>query len=276
MIDESNLDTRFRRNFIRLKVLPLLEQINPSVKKNIYRTSKILQDDLSFIESEAEKFLSGNIFMNEDFVEIPLDKFNRLHTAIQRVVLRKSLKRICNLSNFPDFSTIERIRNSIITGRKSFVDRFKIFILFKQGKALLSRKTFKEQPFKGEIFLKISGTTKLEGKPWMVIIKKRKFSKKFLKNQNPLIAYVNAEKIKKGLVLTPCEMKSRFVPLGMKKEISFKKYWKTHKKKILSLVEQPLVIRDEKEIVWVVGGHISWNYAIEKGCRVIEIRFEKV
>ena len=40
--DSTNLSDAYTRNFIRLRVLPLLKEINPSVKNSIARTSEHL------------------------------------------------------------------------------------------------------------------------------------------------------------------------------------------------------------------------------------------
>ena len=45
--DSTNADTKYTRNFLRHKVMPLLEELNPSAKQNILEFAKsIAQDDL--------------------------------------------------------------------------------------------------------------------------------------------------------------------------------------------------------------------------------------
>jgi tRNA(Ile)-lysidine synthase len=41
IMDQSNNDVNLTRNFIRMKILPLLKQINPQVEQNLYKFSQI-------------------------------------------------------------------------------------------------------------------------------------------------------------------------------------------------------------------------------------------
>jgi tRNA(Ile)-lysidine synthase TilS/MesJ len=40
-MDQSNNDVNLTRNFIGMKILPLLKQINPQVEQNLYKFSQI-------------------------------------------------------------------------------------------------------------------------------------------------------------------------------------------------------------------------------------------
>lgn len=44
VIDSTNLEDDYTRNKIRLKLLPIMQEINPSVKENLFRTSDRLND----------------------------------------------------------------------------------------------------------------------------------------------------------------------------------------------------------------------------------------
>ena len=59
--DSSNLSDEYTRNFIRLRVLPLLEELNPSVREAILRTSEHLSDVemvyLDWIENECRRLV---------------------------------------------------------------------------------------------------------------------------------------------------------------------------------------------------------------------------
>ncbi|MCX7705148.1 MAG: tRNA lysidine(34) synthetase TilS [bacterium] len=276
MLDESNIDTKFRRNFIRHKVLPLLEEINPGVKKNIYRTSKILSDDFDFINSEVERTVKKLVSKNKLFLQFPLRKFLKMHTCLQRYFIRKLLMEFCNLSYPADFETIEKIRISIIDGKKISIDKFNISVVCTKNEVRLLKNGIFEKLLAGKIFIiNVPGITEINDLNWKISTSYRKFSKKFLHNKNRLIAYIDADRIKGKLVLKQPEKNCVFSPLGMKKEVKFKKYWKTHKKQIEQFVEFPFVIENNGNIVWVVGGHISQDYAISNKSRVLEISVTK-
>lgn len=55
--DESNQDTAYVRNRLRLEVLPLLEEIAPGAGGRIAGTAALVRDENVFIQREAEKML---------------------------------------------------------------------------------------------------------------------------------------------------------------------------------------------------------------------------
>jgi len=276
MTDESNLDTRFKRNFIRHKIFPLFEKINPAFKKNISRTSKILTDDYLYIKSSTENILEKYFTSGKDFVIFPAKIFKKFHTSIQRFVLREIIVRICGLSHPVDFTTIERIRNTVISGHKIYVDKYNILVMYINGNITIQRhKDQKSKPLVFSVSLKIPGKTKIPDLGWTITTKYTSFKKNFLKNPDRFIAYIDAQAIKNNLIVCNPHIHTHFIPLGMDKYVSFRKYWKTHKKHIKKFVQSPVVIQDGEEIVWVIGGQISDGYAIKKVNRVLEIKIIK-
>ena len=49
--DSSNTDTKYKRNFIRYKVIPLLKEINPDVSNALNSLSEIAAEDYNLINS---------------------------------------------------------------------------------------------------------------------------------------------------------------------------------------------------------------------------------
>ena len=70
--DVTNADTRYTRNFIRHKVMPLLQQLNPAVKQNILRFAQNIADDDARLDLQAtEKF--KQIVFDGDGAHIPVE-----------------------------------------------------------------------------------------------------------------------------------------------------------------------------------------------------------
>lgn len=57
--DSSNLGEAYSRNKIRHKILPVLNEVNSAAVKNILRTSKLVQEDQTFLEQESERAVSS-------------------------------------------------------------------------------------------------------------------------------------------------------------------------------------------------------------------------
>lgn len=56
--DSTNENTDYTRNYIRHKVVPMLEALNPSLNNSVSRLSTSLRADEDFILSQARKFIS--------------------------------------------------------------------------------------------------------------------------------------------------------------------------------------------------------------------------
>ena len=57
MQDETNEDTRFRRNKIRQDVLPILQEFNPNLGETVLRGATSLRQDASYLERMADAYL---------------------------------------------------------------------------------------------------------------------------------------------------------------------------------------------------------------------------
>ena len=109
-IDKTNLETIYTRNKIRLELIPYMkDKFNPSVIESIVRMSNNLKIDSDYIEQEAEAKFKEVSTLNDDFVEINLQKYTNLHNAIKVRVLRNGIKHILGDTNFIDQRHIEDI-----------------------------------------------------------------------------------------------------------------------------------------------------------------------
>lgn len=57
-IDRTNAQSVYTRNMIRLKIIPMMEKINPQVKKNLLKTARQLKDIEDYLKQEALHFLT--------------------------------------------------------------------------------------------------------------------------------------------------------------------------------------------------------------------------
>ena len=79
--DPSNDDTRFARNRLRQVVLPAIDAFNPAARRLLAQTARILADEDSLLEEQAEQ-LVGRV--------IDPDALRALPPAIQRRIVRRS------------------------------------------------------------------------------------------------------------------------------------------------------------------------------------------
>jgi len=87
--DETNAQDLYLRNRIRLGLIPLLErEYNPNIKEVLAHNAESIAADYDYILGQAEK-AAGRLGK-----KIRIRDFNRLHRAMQRLVLRVNIARL--------------------------------------------------------------------------------------------------------------------------------------------------------------------------------------
>ena len=90
--DESNQDTRYLRNFIRLHLLPTMTQRAAGLDARLCQTASVLQDENDFLNDLASTWLKQNACCLSPCPFILSDPFDQLHAAMKKRVLRLFLK----------------------------------------------------------------------------------------------------------------------------------------------------------------------------------------
>ncbi len=83
--DESNRDTRYTRNRLRLEVLPLLEEMAPGASERIAAAAALLREENGHMQREAENLLPP---AENESITLPVPVLNRQDEAIQRRLVR--------------------------------------------------------------------------------------------------------------------------------------------------------------------------------------------
>lgn len=111
-IDETNFTPDATRNKIRLELLPSLEKFNPALVETLCRFGQVAADESDFIDVQAEKIfpvvVKGNKIVRADFV--------KLHTAVQRAVIKKFLVQVTGSTKDFGFVHVEGIRRVLLDG----------------------------------------------------------------------------------------------------------------------------------------------------------------
>lgn len=112
-LDSTNIESKYSRNFLRNKVIPLLNKKFPFWQKNIVRQAEIFEEIDDFLNKKAEKFLTASQKKNDGFFR---SDFSAFHPALQNYVLRNIFTPIAL-----DFDQVKRLREFIkegISGKK--------------------------------------------------------------------------------------------------------------------------------------------------------------
>ncbi|WP_343154858.1 tRNA lysidine(34) synthetase TilS [Buchnera aphidicola (Pseudoregma panicola)] len=132
--DESNLNKKFERNFLRLKIIPIFEKKWPFFLKNLYRTSKICQKNEKILNFFIKPILN---ICNINNTELQIKKIKTFPKEIGILIIRKWLYSLTK--TFLSYKKIHQI--------------YKDFILCKQNKmSLMNFKNYKIQKYKNIIY----------------------------------------------------------------------------------------------------------------------------
>ncbi|MBQ8690143.1 MAG: tRNA lysidine(34) synthetase TilS [Clostridia bacterium] len=114
VIDSTNYDVEYTRNYIRNEITPLLKKINATPEKMFTRLSTNLRDDIRFINSALDDFISKN-YHDES---IALDALLSADKAIVSRFLVKILRQ--KTSKVPERTHIDSIYSHLNHGDFSY------------------------------------------------------------------------------------------------------------------------------------------------------------
>ena len=255
--DSSNSSDIYTRNFIRLKVIPLLEEINPSVKASLARTANHLYD--------------ASLIYNHSVEEA------------RRVIIQNNRLSISALLSFPAPATIlyemlkpygfsRTVCESIFTVLDK--DSGKIFYspthrLLKDRSDLLIDVLSGEDNRAYLINLEDDNVDlPVELKPEIVVIKES-----YQIEKDKKFAYFDFDKLSFPLVLRHWQEGDWFVPFGMKGKKKISDYF-SDKKFSLFDKEKTWLLCSGQDVIWIVGERTDNRYRIEKTTkRVLKLKF---
>ena len=87
--DSTNFSDDYTRNKLRHRVIPVLEELNPSVAETVSRTGLCLAEDETALSALAEEYLTAHLRDGA----LTLDGFSALPAAIRRRVVRQYITR---------------------------------------------------------------------------------------------------------------------------------------------------------------------------------------
>lgn len=89
VIDSTNEDVSYSRNFIRHRVLPVLEEVNPSIRRSLDEFMRNSSKEEQYLESQAEEFASRDKIDLEQVPEV-------LRVRVLRILARKDINSLAD------------------------------------------------------------------------------------------------------------------------------------------------------------------------------------
>jgi tRNA(Ile)-lysidine synthase len=176
--DQSNRDPRFLRNRVRHELLPLLQELNPAIRRTLLRNAEVARIDLAWLETQVESCWSSTVVAEqEETITLDASALRTLPLSVQHHLLRRVTARLCEGQSPLEprhFLLLERLLSAQVGGEERRLDlpcRLRAFI---QARSLRfeRRSTPAESipiPLAAEgMRLPIPGTAALPATPWRV------------------------------------------------------------------------------------------------------------
>jgi tRNA(Ile)-lysidine synthase len=110
-IDSSNLSLSSFRNRLRLQLLPLLRQYNPSLDRALLRLADIAKEDNAFIEQQASELWDEVARQENSNIYLDKKQLASLRIALQRQLLRAAVTRLAGDARDIEAGHIEAVRS---------------------------------------------------------------------------------------------------------------------------------------------------------------------
>lgn len=256
IIDSTNLVDAYTRNFIRLRILPLLEDINPSVKQSLARTTEYMADVesiyLQFIEEARQKVVTAdNRVSISELLALPASK----------TILFELLKPY----GFNPIVSGEIYQSLIGEAGKTFYSVS--HRLIKDRDYLLITPACENNQ---------TSTYKIESPEDFKNLPNELSACQFVLKENltiekdKRIAYFDLDKVRFPLTLRRWKEGDWFIPFGMKGKKKLSDYFSDHKYSLIQK-EKAWLLCSGEDIIWLVGERTDNRFRIENSTKEVLI-----
>lgn len=107
--DESNQDTAYTRNRLRLEVLPLLEEMAPGCGGRISRTAGLLREENQHIQSEADELLPA---VKDSTISLPVPLLEEKDIVLKRRLVRGMALRLGGSLNLRQTDAVLNLKSN--------------------------------------------------------------------------------------------------------------------------------------------------------------------
>ena len=234
--DSTNLETEVQRNVVRLKVLPLLETINPAVANNIQRTAENLTEAQSVLDVAIENIRNAKILNYSE-----LNPFGSREYILYEWAKQYGF----NGTQVMDMLTAEI--GSVFSSSMGYdllVDRDSYLV-----EPIL--KPYKEVRIPEEGTYILDEITKIKVRKCPAYVSK-----------NPSVATLDAQKVAFPLTVRRVEEGDRMQPYGMRGTKLLSDLMTDCKLSLFDKRRQLVVVDAQGVVIWAVGLRVSQQVAV--------------
>lgn len=247
--DLTNLDTRLRRNAVRLELLPQLSRYNPRIEESLARTAQLWAQAEEVLDWAGEQAL-GPALRGEG---VDLAALRKLPPSLQALVVRELASRQGLTLYYPH---VEAILRGVAKGNVAELALPQGF-LARIGGGLLTI-TAPREPEPGPWPLPVPGAAKIPG--WLITAAAVPRPAD-LNPGDKMVAYAGLEKVRTPVYVRVARREDEVILLGQGKS---RRVWDILAKSRIPRWEREEwpVVCDQAGIVWVVGQRITEGHNV--------------
>jgi tRNA(Ile)-lysidine synthase len=262
--DSSNLETKYSRNFIRHKVIPLVESLIPTVKENMTDNIGRFSEATKIFEEAIQSYRRKLLFNKNEEWMIPVEKL-RLQKTIPTILFELihpfgftsgQLKDAMGLMDGQTGSYIHSGTHRLLRNRNWLIisplqsNEFKTVIIEESETHLLF--------FGG-----------------MMHLKRKNLTHEVKYGTDPYKVMLDAGEIRYPLILRKWKTGDYFYPLGMQKKKKLSRFF-IDLKLSKNQKEEILVLESDKRIIWIPGIRIDDRFKVKPSSKdCLELEFIK-
>jgi len=260
--DQSNLNIKYHRNFIRNKIIPLLEQINPGFVQTSELTLERLSETQKIIENLIESKRNEFMTLKDDNIYLKRDFFKKENSSIllYEVIKPWGFKYDQARSLIRGYSTSESGKLYYSKTHVLNLDRNFMIITSLKDQSDLEYQWFYQSSILETVFGKF-------------FIQKIEKGKEII-TDDPNIEYFDFDKVSFPLIVRSWKKGDWFVPLGMKGKKKLSDFM-IDRKIPVNLKKRIAIILSGNSIIWIVGYQIDERYKLgSETCNLLKITFK--
>ena len=254
--DSTNEDISFKRNYLRLEILPMLRKnINPALDENIFKLSEIVTNSYSVIKDLVSSEAIKNIIKNDNSLEIKLNIRTDLNDKLLSEAIKISYEEMFGITpSFTDLQSIIELMNLQVGKR---IDLSSNFTVVRERESIVIsvreiEKVIEEKIIGFDEVIEIGNVT-IGCEP----VEKEMIEYEKSKN----VEYISADIFANSFTIRKWRNGDTFKPLGMDGTKKISDFLTEQKVKSGERKDQ-FVLVNKRNIVWVVGLRIDDRFKV--------------
>lgn len=284
--DQTNLETEYTRNKIRLKLIPYVErEINVRASWHIAKSASILSEASSFIQMEAAKLYERCIEKREESYQVVLEKFCEAHAILKKEVLRKVLFELSNEHKDIEMRHIHMILELEKQGAGKHIDLpYQMEAVHYYDRLIIRKRKENKEREKEELEIEavIPGIIKIPGSGRSLCFEvicvedsdRNELEKMYRDKKNDYTKWFDYDKIRNTVLARYRKTGDFFVYNERGNRKKLKEYF-IEQKVPAEKRKSILLLADGNHIMWIIGYRISEYYKVTNETkRILKVKVD--